>query len=45
MSFTIETKQKKKINVFPGQGKFISVYRKPTFSGIHTYFYSFLPDT
>ena len=49
--FTIETEQNKKIsfldvNVIRVQGKFITtVYRKPTFSGVYTYFDSFLPDT
>ena len=51
MSFTIETEQSNKIsfldvNVIHEQGKFtISVYRKPTFSGLYTDFDSFLPDT
>ena len=51
MSFTIETEQNNKIsfldvNVIREQGKFItSVYQKPTFSGVHTHFHGFLPDT
>ena len=51
MSFTIETEQKNKlsfldVNVIREQGEFIiSVYRKPTFSGVYTHFDSFLPDT
>ena len=51
MSFTIETKQNKKmsfldVNVVLDQGKFItSIYRKPTFSGVYTHFDSFIPDT
>ena len=52
MSFTIETVQNNKIsfpdvNVIREQGKFVtSVYRKPTFSDVYTYFDSFfLPDS
>ena len=50
MSLTIETEQNNKIsfldvNVIGEQGKFIrSVYRKPTFSGVHTHCDSFIPD-
>ena len=51
MSFTVETEQNNKISFLDGsvireQGKFVtSVYRKPFFSGVYTYFDSFLPDT
>ena len=51
MSFTIETEQNNKIsfldvNAIREQGTFvISVYRKPTFSGVYTHFDSFLHDT
>ena len=49
--FAIETEQNNKIsfldvNVSREQGKFTkSVSRKPTFSGLCTHFYSFLPNT
>ena len=51
LPFTIETEQNNKIsflniNVIRDPGKFItSVYRKPTFSDVYTYFDSFLLDT
>ena len=49
MSFAIETENKTSfsdVNVIREQGKFIiSVYRKPTFSGVYANFDSFLPDT
>ena len=50
MSFTMETEQNNKIlflnaSVIPEQGKFpTNIYRKPTFSGIFTHFYSSLSD-
>ena len=51
MSFTVETEQNNKISFLDGsvireQGKFVtSVYRKPFFRGVYTYFDGFLPDT
>ena len=50
MTFTVETEQNNKIlfldvKTIHEQGKYIrSVYRNPTFSGVYTYFDSFLPD-
>ena len=50
MTFTVENEQNNKIlfldvNIIHEQGKYIrSVYRNPTFSGVYTYFDSFLPD-
>ena len=49
MSFTIETEQNSKIslevNVICEQGKFTSVYRKPTFGSVYTHFDRFLSNT
>ena len=50
ITFTVETEQSSKIfldiNIICEKGKFIaSVYQKPSFSGVHTHFDSFLPDT
>ena len=49
MSFTIETEQNNKIsldvNVICEQGKFTSVYRKPTFGSVYTHFDRFLSNT
>ena len=51
MPFTTENEKDNRmsfrdVNITCKQGKFTtSVFRKPTFSGIYTHFYSFLPST